>query len=135
MMENLLTKRLLAIILLGVSAIVGYLFWEKYNRTLNGMDNYHTRYKEFLYLLQNTPKGANLKLSRPVIERILRRYRLEAESVRQIGDRFEIKIREVPANLFIPLLRDLERYGEVVEFEAVDNTGKGKFYTTLVVKS
>lgn len=135
MIENLLTKRLIAIVLLGVSAIAGYLFWVDYKKTVNRMDNYHNRYKEFLYLLENTPKGVNLKLSRPTVERILKRYRLEAESIRRIGDRFEIKIREVPANLLIPLLRDFERYGEVVEFEAVDNTGKGRFYTTLVVRS
>ncbi len=135
MMEQFLTKRLLAIILLGVSALVLYLFWDRYRKTLVEMDNYHNRYKEFLYYLENTPKGATRKLDRATLERLLTRLRLRVKSIENMGDRYRITLEELPADKLIILVRSIEYYGaRVEELDAVDNTGKGRFYTTIVIK-
>ena len=135
MMENLLTKRLLIILLLGASTLLFYLFWDRYHKTLLELDNYHNRYKEFLYYLENTPKSTSRKLDRPTLERIFNRLGLRVKSIENLGDRYRITVEELPADKLIALIHAIEFYGaKIAELEAVDNTGKGRFYTTVVIK-
>jgi len=133
MIENFLSKRLLVILFLGILGFSAYYLVESYFFNLNGLYRAHNHFKEFLYLLKNSPSYSGRYLDEKLIRELVNRYHLKLRGISKLQNRYLIEIEEIPPSKFVRFLSNLEKYGNVVSFEAVDNTGKGKFYLKLEV--
>ena len=125
-------KRSWAYLLSGVLLIVLFLvFFSDYKDLRNFVNLQYLKFKEFVFLLNNLERKKKLPLTEVAIRSVLERHGLELKRISEITNGYEVEIKEVKANVLPRLIKDLENYGVISELEAVDNTGKGKFYLKL----
>ncbi len=136
MISLLLGRKIYATVAVGFALVLGTLFVSQYFKERTKVEQIHTKYKEFLYLLENA-KGLNTKpLTEREIRNILNSLGLKVKKLTKSGGSFRIVLESLPADKVIPLIDRLERAGGVIDrLELVDNTGKGNFYAVIVVKS
>ena len=96
------------------------------------MNEEHSRYKEFLYLLQKAVPPKHL--TENVLRHLITSVGGNLKAISKVGNRFGIEADNINAKKLPLLLKRLEEYGEIEDFEAVDNTGKGNFYLKLTLK-
>jgi len=133
MIENFLSKRLLIILFIGIFIFSVYYLSKNYFINLNNIYNSHNQFKEFLYLLINTPKYENIYLNETLLKKLASQYHLKIKSLTKLENRYVLEIEQINHSKFIRFLATLEKYGDIKAFEAVDNTGKGKFYLKIEI--
>ena len=131
MMEQFLTRRLLVILFGGLLLISGVLLYRNYSDVRNTLIEAHNGFKNFLYLLHNTPRVERKNLTGEEINRIVRRLGIILKEFNKSGEKAILKFDNVEASKLAELLFYLERYGEIEKFSAVDNTGRGNFYVEV----
>ena len=125
-------KRSWAYLFSGVLLVVlVFVFFSDYKELRNFVNVQYLKFKEFFFLLNNLERKKKLPLTEVAIRNVLERHGLELKRISEITNGYEVEIKEVRANVLPRLIKDLENYGVISELEAVDNTGKGKFYLKL----
>ncbi len=125
-------KRSWAYLFSGVLLVVlVFVFFSDYKELRNFVNVQYLKFKEFFFLLNNLERKKKLPLTEVAIRNVLERHGLELKRISEITNGYEVEIKEVRANVLPRLIKDLENYGVIFELEAVDNTGKGKFYLKL----
>ncbi len=125
-------KRSWAYLFSGVLLVVlVFVFFSDYKELRNFVNVQYLKFKEFVFLLNNLERKKKLPLTEVAIRNVLERHGLELKRISEITNGYEVEIKEVRANVLPRLIKDLENYGVIFELEAVDNTGKGKFYLKL----
>ncbi len=120
----------LASFLLLILSVVFYLDFKELRDFTNAE---YSEFKEFVFLLNNVEKRKKLPLTEASIRSVLERYTLELKRISEITNGYEVEVKEVKANILPRIIKDLENYGRIKELEAVDNTGKGRFYLKLKI--
>lgn len=127
-------KRKWAYILTGlILLILFYIFFLDYSSLKNFVNVQHMKFKEFVFLLNNVERKKRLPLTESSLRMVLNRYRLDLKGITEITNGYQIEIKEVDGKLLPRLIGELENYGKVTEIEAVDNTGRGRFYLKLKI--
>ena len=108
--------------------ILFFLFFTDYKDLRNFINVQYLKFKEFVFLLNNAERKRKLPLTETAVRSVLERYGLELKRISEITNGYEVEVKEVSAKLLPRIIKELENYGTLNEFEAVDNTGKGKFF-------
>ena len=133
MIENFVSKRLLIILFIGILLFASYYLAKTFFFNLNSIYNVHNHFKEFLYLLANTPKYSHHFLNENLLRKLVSKYHLKIKSLTKLQNSYILEIERINHTKFIRFLATLEKYGIIKSFEAVDNTGKGEFYLKIEV--
>lgn len=113
---------------LALLIVLFAVFFSDYNELRTFINSQYLRFKEFVFLLNNVERTKKLPLTEEAIRRILERYGLELKRISEITNGYEVEVKEVRAELLPKLIKELEKYGNLSEFKAVDNTGEGRFF-------
>jgi hypothetical protein len=132
MFFSLFSKKLLYSVLILLFIGTLWTFVSKYNSVRNTLNAEHNRYKEFLYLLKVAEKPPTFKEDK--VKKFITSLGAKLKSVSKLGNSYKFEIDNLRAEKLPFLLKELEKYGTIEEFKAVDNTGKGNFYVKLTLK-
>jgi len=133
-MEQILTRRLLILAAVGTFAVLAVFFVQKYLQTVNAVNAAHNAYKRFLFLFQNAEPIKRETFSEAKLRAVLRKLGVKLRSYAKRGNEVVLELTEVRAEKLPLLVAELEKFGQVVEMRAVDNTGEGNFYAKVVLR-
>ena len=128
-----LRKYIAVILSIVILSVLAYVFIEDFNEFKNFINREHIRFKEFVFLLENVKREEKLPLTESTLRGIIGRYGLEIKRIFSTENGYVVEVKEVEAGVLPKLIKELEKYGKISEFEAVDNTGKGKFFLKLKI--
>ncbi len=127
-------KRIWAYTLAGVLLLIlSVVFFMDYRELRDFINTEHAKFKEFVFLLNNVERKKKLPLTESAIRNVLERYGLELKRISEITNGYEVEVKEAEANILPRIIKDLENYGRIIELEAVDNTGTGRFFLRLKI--
>ncbi|WP_461829644.1 hypothetical protein [Aquifex sp.] len=127
-------KRGWAYFLAGVVLLIlFFIFFLDYSSFRNFVNVQHMKFKEFVFLLNSVERRKKLPLTESSLRMLLNRYRLDLKGISEITNGYQIEIKEIDGRLLPRLIGELENYGRITEIEAIDNTGRGRFYLRLKI--
>jgi hypothetical protein len=127
----LINRKILYVVLGIFLTFLGLFYYSKYSSVREDINNYHNEFKRFLYLLENA-EAPQYKVGKETLLQISSHLKLE--KINKVGNTYELVFSSVPANRLVFLIYRLEKYGEIEEISAVDNSGKGFFHLRIVLK-
>jgi len=130
----ILSRKIIYTLILSLFTFCLYTFMVDFNDFRNFLNNQYVKFKDFVFLLENTEYRETRPLNEELIRNLAQKYGLNLKEINYRQGKYVISLREVDGRALVLFIRDLEQNGVLESLEAVDNTGKGKFDTKITLR-
>ena len=130
-----LNKRILILAMFSIF-LVGYIYlYIEYSDARNRINKEYTRYKEMSFLLKNFRSEKRKEIDEVILNKLFKGKGVEVKSISKVEDTFLIHLKEVDMVRLTDIIYSIEKWGvEIVQMEAIDNTGKGRYEVKIKLR-
>jgi len=130
-----LNKRILILTMFSIF-LVGYIYlYIEYSNARNRINKEYTKYKEMSFLLKNFKSDKIQEIDEVILNKLFKGKGVEVKSISKVEDTFLIHLKEVDMVRLTDIIYSIEKLGvEIVQMEAIDNTGKGRYEVKIKLR-
>ncbi len=131
---RLLSTKIIYLLSAFISILFAGILIHEGVKTREKLTDEYFKHKKFMFQIKNITHGPKKHATEKEVRSLLERHKINIGSIYSGETGIEVKAENVYWGIIPYLVRDLERNYTIVQFSAVDNTGKGMFDVRIVVR-